>query len=172
MIHSSSLALKKGDIAPAIDASVVYPGRPGQARFILSDHRSQPMILYFYPKDDTPGCTQESCDFRDAYAQFQESGVSIYGVSKDTVTSHHKFIHKYHLPFPLITDESGEICGAYGVWAEKSMYGKKYWGIERTTFLIMPDGTIGHVWNKVKVPSHVEMVLAETKSLLAQKGKK
>src|SRR5690606_38623930 len=111
--------------------------------------------LYFYPKDDTPGCTKEACDFRDNFAALKKLGAVVIGVSKDKVAKHGKFKTKYDLPFPLVSDESGEICQKYGVWVRKSMYGMSYYGIERSTFLINPAGKIQKIWRKVKVPSHV-----------------
>lgn len=116
-------------------------------------------VLYFYPKDNTPGCTQEACDFRDAYDQFKKIGCMVFGISKDSPKSHTNFISKYALPFDLLCDSEGKICESFGVWVEKSMYGKKYFGIERSTFLIAPNSTIAHVWRKVSVKDHVEEVV-------------
>ena len=130
----------------------------------LSSLKGKKVILYFYPKDDTPGCTTESCSFRDNLPNFTKGNALVYGVSKDSVKSHVKFREKYGLTFPLISDESTEICQRYGVWTEKSMMGKKYMGIERTTFLIDENGVITRIWNKVKVDGHVEEVLAATQS--------
>jgi peroxiredoxin Q/BCP len=125
----------------------------------LADYKGKQLVIYFYPKDDTPGCTQESKDFRDALAEFQNAGAEILGVSKDSVKSHDAFKEKYCLPFPLLSDPEGTMCEAYGVWKEKSMYGKKYMGIERSTFLIDEQGKIAKLWRKVSVPGHVEEVL-------------
>ena len=121
--------------------------------------KGKKVVLYFYPKDDTSGCTQESCDFRDNLAAFSRSGAAVIGISRDPVASHDKFKKKHALNFPLASDEDGKVCEKYGVWAEKSMYGKKYMGIERSTFLIDENGKISQVWRKVKVAGHAEEVL-------------
>lgn len=125
----------------------------------LADHRGQWVVVYFYPKDDTPGCTTEGCDFRDSHPNFQKLNVQIIGISKDSVASHKKFKDKHQLTFPLGSDGDGQVCEAYGVWVEKSMYGKKYFGIERSTFLINPEGHIQEIWRDVKVPGHVDSIL-------------
>jgi peroxiredoxin Q/BCP len=125
----------------------------------LSALKGQTIILYFYPKDDTTGCTSEACGFRDAEASFKGAKSKVIGISKDSVASHDKFKKKYNLPFTLASDKDGHVCEDYGTWAEKSMYGRKYFGIERTTFLIGADGVIKQVWNKVKVSGHVAEVL-------------
>lgn len=117
------------------------------------------VVLYFYPKDNTPGCTQESCDFRDANESLKKHGCKILGVSKDSIKSHLGFIAKHTLSFDLLSDSDGLLCEAFGVWVEKSMYGKKYFGIERATFLISPEGKVVHVWRKVSVKDHVNSVL-------------
>jgi thioredoxin-dependent peroxiredoxin len=117
------------------------------------------VVLYFYPKDDTPGCTTEACAFRDQLPDFARVKATIIGISKDSVASHDKFKAKFKLPFPLASDADGKVCEAYGVWAEKSMYGKKYMGIERSTFLIDGNGVIRNVWRKVKVDGHADEVL-------------
>ncbi len=122
-------------------------------------------VLYFYPKDDTPGCTTESKDFRDNLAAFEAAGAVIVGLSRDTVAKHDKFKAKHDLTFALVSDEDGSICEAYGTWVEKSMYGKKYMGIERATYLIAANGTIAQVWRKVKVKGHVEEVLEAVRGL-------
>jgi len=122
-------------------------------------------VLYFYPKDSTPGCTKESCGFRDAMPDFSESGAVILGVSKDSVARHDKFKAKYELPFTLLSDGDGAICEAYGTWVEKSLYGRKYMGIERATFLIDEKGVVQAVWRKVKVKGHVEQVLEAVRRL-------
>ena len=116
-------------------------------------------VLYFYPKDNTPGCTQEACDFRDANESLKNLGCKIFGVSKDSSQSHINFINKYELTFDLLSDATGELCQNFGVWVEKSMYGKKYFGIQRATFLINPDGDITNVWEKVSVKNHTNDVL-------------
>ena len=118
------------------------------------------VLLYFYPKDDTPGCTTEACAFRDSWGELQARGVVVLGVSRDDVKSHQKFAAKYSLPFPLLADAGGEVAQRYGVWVEKSMYGKSYMTMARTSFLILPDGTIGHVWEKVNPEGHAAEVLA------------
>ncbi len=154
--------LQAGDTAPNFN----LPADSGQ-QIKLSDYKGKKLILYFYPKDDTPGCTAESCDFRDNLKAFEKLGVSIIGVSKCSIKKHDKFKDKYSLNFPLVSDENGDMCEKYGVWVEKSMYGKKYMGIERSTFLIDETGKIEKIWSKVKVPGHVE----EVKSSLSTKEK-
>lgn len=133
----------------------------GNGSITLSELRGKKVVIYFYPKDNTPGCTQESKDFRDAVEAFTSANTTIIGMSKDSVASHDKFKTKYDLPFLLASDESGDILEAYGVWKEKSMYGKKFMGIERTTVLIDESGTITKIWPKVKVNGHVDEVLRE-----------
>jgi peroxiredoxin Q/BCP len=123
------------------------------------------LILYFYPKDDTPGCTKEAIGFSEARTAFDAQNAMVVGVSRDTVKKHDKFIGKYDLRIPLISDEEGSLCEAFGTWVEKSMYGKTYMGIERATFLISPEGKVLHIWRKVKVPGHVGEVLAQLQSL-------
>ena len=130
----------------------------GSGEITLSSLKGQKVVLYFYPKDDTPGCTKESCGFRDHKKDFESLGTQIIGISKCSVAKHDKFKAKYDLNFPLASDENGDVCEKYGVWKEKSMYGKKYMGIERSTFLIDENGNIAAVWNKVKVTGHVEAV--------------
>src|SRR3954469_4112390 len=131
----------------------------GGGEVSLSALRGKKVVLYFYPKDDTSGCTKQACGFRDNLPDFSGIDAVIIGVSKDSVASHDKFKKKYELPFTLASDEHGHVCEDYGVWKEKSMYGRTYMGIERTTFLIGADGTIKRVWNKVKVGGHVDEVL-------------
>lgn len=133
------------------------------ASVTLSSLRGKKVILYFYPKDDTPGCTQESCDFRDRHPDLQAAGAVVLGISPDSVKSHSKFAAKFNLPFPLLADEGSGVATAYGVWKEKSMYGKTYMGVERTTFLIDESGFVQRVWNKVKVTGHSEEVLKAVK---------
>lgn len=147
--------LKIGDKAPAFTLPT-----DGGGKISLSDFKGEKVVLYFYPKDDTPGCTQESCEFRDAIADFAGVGARIIGISKDSPGSHDKFKEKYGLNFPLASDQNGDVCENYGVWKEKSMYGKKYMGIERSTFLIDENGKIAHIWRKVSVNGHVEEVKA------------
>ena len=128
----------------------------------LKDLRGKTVVLYFYPKDNTPGCTTEACDFRDSFAAFKKKKAVLLGVSPDSVKSHEKFKTKFELPFPLIADEDHSIAEKYGVWKEKSMYGRKYMGIERSTFVIDKDGKLAEIYNKVKVKGHVEDVLGKT----------
>ncbi len=154
------MTVDAGQKAPSFDLPT-----DGGGRVRLADLGGRPVVLYFYPKDDTSGCTKEACGFAAAYADFQAAGAEIIGVSKDSVASHDKFKAKYQLPFPLGSDEDGQVVEAYGVWVEKSMYGRKYMGIDRSTFLIDGSGTIQHAWRKVKVPGHVDEVLAATKAL-------
>lgn len=131
----------------------------------LKDLRGKKVVVYFYPKDDTPGCTKEACGFRDSMPDFGAVDAEIVGISKDSVAKHDKFKAKYDLPFTLGADQDGSVTEAYGVWVEKSMYGKKSMGIERSTFLIDRDGKIAKVWRKVKVPGHVDEVLEAAKTL-------
>jgi len=125
----------------------------------LSKLKGSPVVLYFYPKDDTSGCTKQACGFRDDFAEFEKAGARILGVSPDPVASHAKFAGKYELPFTLLADPDKTVCQAYGVWKEKSMYGRKYMGVERTTFLIDAQGIVRHIFPKVKVTGHSEAVL-------------
>ena len=127
----------------------------------LSDYAGQTIVVYFYPKDDTPGCTKEACSFRDAYADFKEAGIEIIGISPDTPKSHAKFIDKYELPFLLLSDPDHEVLEAYGVWGLKKMYGREYEGVFRTTYVIGPDGEIKKVFENVKPSDHSQQVLEE-----------
>ncbi len=127
----------------------------------LSSYKGKKVVIYFYPKDDTPGCTKEACSFRDGFSEIQRKGAIILGVSTDSVESHKKFKEKYHLNFQLLSDADKKVVNAYGVWKEKAMYGKKYMGIERTTFVIDENGKIKKVFPKVKVEGHYDEVLAE-----------
>jgi peroxiredoxin Q/BCP len=127
--------------------------------------RGKPVVLYFYPKDDTSGCTAEACGFRDNLPKFDRVKAEVVGISRDSVKSHDKFKAKYELPFALASDEEGKVSDAYGTWVQKSMYGRKYMGMERATFLIDKEGVVRHIWRKVKVPGHVEQVLAAVKDL-------
>jgi thioredoxin-dependent peroxiredoxin len=149
-----------GDAAP--DAKFV--ALDGSSKSAAS-YKGRKLVLYFYPKDDTPGCTKEAQGFTESAADFSAYGIDIVGVSKDSVKSHTKFAGKYDLKVELGSDESGAVCEAFGVWVEKSMYGKNYMGIERATFLIGSDGKIAHIWRKVKVPGHVAEVLEAAKTL-------
>ena len=129
----------------------------------MSALRGEKVVLYFYPKDNTPGCTTESCDFRDALEDFNALGARIIGLSKCSVKKHDNFKAKHHLNFPLASDENSDVCERYGTWKEKSMYGKKFMGIERSTFLIGEDGNIEQIWRKVKVKDHINEVKAALK---------
>jgi len=146
--------LKVGGRAPAFS----LPNEKGNV-VKLSELKGKRVVLFFYPKDDTPGCTKEACSFRDGLQTIRKKGAVVLGVSADSVTSHQKFSKKFDLNFPLLSDESKAMIQAYGVWKEKSMYGRTYMGIERTTVLIDKDGTISHVFPKVKVDGHYEEVL-------------
>lgn len=130
-----------------------------------ADFRGNKLVLYFYPKDDTSGCTREAKDFTAFADEFEKAGTWVLGVSKDGPTSHARFAAKHDLRVKLASDEDGSVCAAFGTWVEKSMYGRKYMGIERATFLIDRDGTISRIWRKVKVPGHAEEVLAAAKEL-------
>ena len=147
--------LEIGDLAPNFTLPTDNNGE-----VTLSELKGHKVILYFYPKDDTPGCTTESCDFRDNLKMLEKSGAKIIGISKCSVAKHDKFKQKHDLNFPLASDENGNVCEVYGTWVEKNMYGKKYMGIERSTFLIDENGKIENVWRKVKVKSHVDDVIA------------
>ena len=149
-----------GDNAPQFTLST-----NGGGQFSLADSAGKYLILYFYPKDDTPGCTKEAIGFSEASAAFDAQNAMVVGVTRDTVKKHDKFVGKYDLRIPLISDEEGSLCEAVGTWVEKSIYGKTYMGIERATFLISPDGKVLHIWRKVKVPGHVKEVLAHRQSL-------
>jgi thioredoxin-dependent peroxiredoxin len=134
----------------------------GQSRS-LSDFRGQPLVLYFYPKDDTPGCTTEACNFRDDYSAYQQAGVTILGISPDTVKSHVKFKAKFGLPFPLLADVDHKVCELYGVWGPKKLMGREYDGVYRTTFIIDAQGKIAQVFENVKPPEHSVEVLEALK---------
>ena len=155
-----SNALQVGDKAPDFSAIAVGGAYGEGQRVSLADFKGQNVVLYFYPKDDTPGCTAQACGLRDAWKEFIGKGI-VFGVSVDSAKSHAKFIAKHELPFPLLVDEDRAIVEAYGVWVEKSMYGKKYMGAERSTFVIGPDGNLTAVLRKVQPAKHAELVLAE-----------
>ena len=142
-----------GQPAPALS------GLTPQGPFDLADRRGKHVVVYFYPKDLTPGCTTQACDFRDRIDAFSAAGAVVVGVSRDGVKSHARFSEKHALPFPLIADVEGTITEAWGVWQEKKNYGKTYMGIVRSTFLVAPDGTIAAAWDGVKVKGHVDAVL-------------
>jgi peroxiredoxin Q/BCP len=152
--------LQKGDAAPDFDLPT-----DGAGRVTLAELKGKTVVLYFYPKDDTSGCTSEAIGFSEARQQFDDAGAVVIGVSKDSATSHDKFKAKHDLTITLASDESGEMLERYGVWVEKSMYGRKYMGVERTTFLIGADGRIARIWRKVKVPGHAEEVLAAAQAI-------
>ena len=149
--------LKAGDKAPAFQATAVGGNYDGQA-VSLSGLRGKTVVLYFYPKDDTPGCTKQACGLRDAWRDLAGKA-EVFGVSTDPVKSHAKFIEKFNLPFPLLSDPEKEIVTAFGVWVEKSMYGKKYMGTERSTFVIGPDGKVKAIFRKVKPEEHAAQLL-------------
>jgi peroxiredoxin Q/BCP len=153
--------LVPGDKAPDF-SSIAVGAEYGKGTPVkLSDFEGQKVVLYFYPKDDTPGCTTQACALRDRYAHLQDHQAVVFGVSVDNVASHLKFIEKYSLPFPLLSDESHALVEAYGVWVEKSMYGKTYMGTERSTFVIRQDGTIKSVFRKVKPAEHADTLLKD-----------
>ena len=137
----------------------------GGGDITLSALRGAPVVLFFYPRDDTPGCTKESIGFSGALEEFKAAGAKVFGISRDTMAKHDKFTAKHDLSVPLLSDENGEVTEAYGVWVEKNMYGRKSMGIERATFLIDAQGKIAQIWRKVKVPGHVEKVLEAVQAL-------
>ncbi len=139
--------------------------RDGGGEVTLSEQRGQSVVLFFYPRDDTPGCTKESIGFSEQLQAFADAGAHVFGISRDTVAKHDKFVAKHGLTTPLLSDEGSTVCEDYGVWVEKNMYGRKSMGIERSTFLIDAEGRIARVWRKVKVPGHVDEVLDAVKAL-------
>jgi len=155
MAKAGQLKLKAGDVAPRFSATT-----SGGGTVSLADLKGQNVILYFYPRDDTPGCIREACTFRDHFAEFKKRGAVVLGVSTDSVKSHDKFAEKFKLPFTLLADEDKTIVAAYGVWGEKSFMGRKYQGTHRVTFLIGPDGRIRKIWPQVKPEGHAAEVLA------------
>lgn len=154
------MTLEVGDKAPAFSLPT-----DGGGKISLSQLKGKNVVLYFYPKDDTSGCTAEACNFRDDMPKFNKIDATVIGVSRDSVASHEKFKRKYDLNFALGSDETGKVTEDYGVWVEKSMYGRKYMGIDRSTFLIDGKGVIRGIWRKVKVPGHVAEVLKAIKEL-------
>jgi peroxiredoxin Q/BCP len=152
------MAVKEGSKAPTF----TLPDDTGK-NISLKDFKGQTVILYFYPKDMTPGCTQEACDFRDSFARLKKLDAIVLGVSKDSPDRHRKFKEKEKLPFLLLSDEDGKVCALYDVWKEKALYGKKYMGIERSTFIISPDQKVNKIFSKVKVNGHVDEILAYCK---------
>lgn len=153
------------ELAPGIDAPDFSLPRDGGGTISLSQFRGQPVVLFFYPKDDTEACTAEARDFTAAKADFDAAGVALVGLSPDPVKKHDKFVKKYELGVPLASDESLATLEAYGVWKEKSMYGRTYMGVERTTVLVDAAGKIAAIWPKVKVKDHVEAVLDAARAL-------
>ena len=159
---ATKTALKAGDKAPAFSL------KDAEGNTVkLADLKGKYVVLYFYPKDMTPGCTTEACDFRDEHTALKKAGAVVLGVSPDTAKSHVKFAEKHALPFPLLVDEDHAVAEKYGAWGEKSLYGRKFLGIIRSTFLIGPDGKIVETWPKVKVANHVEEVKAALKAARA-----
>jgi len=158
MAKELELKLKEGDKAPNFTADT-----SGAGRISLSDFAGKNVILYFYPKDDTPGCTKEACAFRDSYQKFLDRGAIVLGVSPDAVKSHDKFVGKFKLPFALVADPDKHIVESYGVWGEKTFMGRKYKGTHRVTFLIGTDGRIKRIWPKVKPEEHAAEVLEALK---------
>ena len=159
------MSIKPGGVKPGDKAPDFTLATDGNGKVTLSKLKGKKVILYFYPKDDTSGCTAEACGFRDNLPKFGRTDATVIGISRDSVASHDKFKKKYDLPFILGSDEDGKVCEAYGTWVEKSMYGRKYMGIERATFLIDAKGVVRNVWRKVKVPGHVDEVLAAAKAI-------
>ncbi|WP_316015864.1 peroxiredoxin [Roseobacter sp. HKCCA0434] len=154
------MSLSVGDAAPAFTLPA-----SGGATLSLSDYAGRTLVLFFYPRDDTSGCTKEAVGFTTALPEFEAAGVAVLGCSKDTVAKHDKFVAKHELGMPLLSDAEGSTCEDYGVWVEKKMYGKTHMGIERSTFLIDGEGRIAQIWRKVKVPGHVDAVLDAVKLL-------
>lgn len=148
-----------GSPAPALS------GPTDEGAFDLAAHAGKPVVVYFYPKDLTPGCTTEACGFRDAKAELEAAGAVVVGVSKDPPKRHAKFREKHGLNFPLVSDEDGAICEAWGVWQLKKFMGREYMGIVRSTFLVGPDGAVAQAWPKVRVKGHVDQVLAAVQAL-------
>jgi thioredoxin-dependent peroxiredoxin len=181
-VQPTALAIDLKEPAVNLDGVLIFPGGPsimvveGQPapdftlagqdgkKVTLSKLKGSPVVVYFYPKDDTPGCTKEACDFRDGFAGYKQAGATILGISPDSPESHAKFAKKFELPFTLLPDADKKVCEAYGVWKEKSMYGKKYMGVERTTFVIDAKGIVRRVFPKVKVDGHSSAVLDAIKA--------
>jgi thioredoxin-dependent peroxiredoxin len=154
------MTVEAGQAAPDFDLPT-----DGGGRVRLGDFKGRPLVLYFYPRDDTPGCTKEAQGFAEAYPEFQAAGIRVLGISKDSTASHDRFKAKYDLPFPLASDEAGGVVEAYSSWVEKSRYGKNYMGIDRSTFLIDGQGTLRRIWRQVSVPGHVAEVLDAARAL-------
>lgn len=155
--RDTKIMLQKGDKAP--EFRLTGKTREGEKEYALTDFRGRWVVLYFYPKDDTPGCTTEACEFRDAAAVVSGKNAVVLGVSRDSIQSHEKFIQKFNLPFVLLADTESTVCGLYQVIKEKNMYGKKVTGIERSTFLIDPEGKVAEVWRGVKAEGHAKEVI-------------
>lgn len=153
------------DITPGDTAPDFTLPRDGGGEVSLADYKGRPVVLYFYPRDDTPGCTKEALGFTERAEDFTAAGATVLGVSKDTVTKHDKFVSKHALGIVLLSDAESDVCERYGVWVEKNMYGRTSMGIERATFLIDGDGKVAQVWRKVKVPGHVDAVLDAVRAL-------
>lgn len=156
------MAIEEGQPLPDVDLVLPTGGKVN-----LRDYAGRPFVLYFYPKDDTSGCTREAQDFSAKMSEFEALGAAVLGVSRDNAIKHQKFIDKYALTVPLATDESDEAMKAFGVWVEKNMYGKKYMGIDRSTFLFGADGRLARAWRKVRVPGHAAEVIEAVKQLAA-----
>jgi thioredoxin-dependent peroxiredoxin len=154
------MSVELGDKAPDFNLPT-----DGNGSVTLSQLKGKKVVLYFYPKDDTSGCTAEACGFRDSFPDYGGVGAVVIGISKDSVASHDKFKEKHDLPFILASDAGSDVCEKYGTWVEKSMYGRKYMGIERCTFLLDEQGVVRGVWHKVKVPGHVAQVLKAARAL-------
>ena len=165
MANVPDIQLQEGDEAPLFEAEA-----QDEQRVSLRKLRGAPVVLFFYPKDDTPGCTKEACGFRDEYAAFREAGAEVLGVSVDGVKSHRKFSDKFELPFPLVADPEKKIVQEYGVWGEKRFMGRKYQGTHRVTFLIGPDGRIAKIWPAVKPVGHAAEVLQAVRDLAQANG--
>ncbi|HEY7751226.1 MAG TPA: thioredoxin-dependent thiol peroxidase [Ignavibacteriaceae bacterium] len=160
LISEKFMALQVGDIAPSVRLK-----NQDDKLVSLEDFKGQNIVLYFYPEDDTPGCTKEACSFRDNFPKFGKLTAVVLGVSPDSVKSHKKFVEKYKLPFTLLSDESKEVIFKYDLWHEKSMFGRKYMGVIRTTIIIDKNGRISHIFSKVKVEGHEEEVFQALESL-------
>ena len=156
----TTVSIQEGEVAPGFNAIT-----DGNKQLKLTSLKGKIIVLYFYPKDDTPGCTRESCEFASKFNQFKKKNAQIVGVSRDSVDRHDKFKAKYSLPFNLISDENGKICNIYDTWKEKKNYGRVYMGVERTTYLIDQNLVIRRIWRKVRVNGHVDEVLKAVKSL-------
>jgi thioredoxin-dependent peroxiredoxin len=155
------MAIEEGDKIPKLELDT-----PAGGKVALADCTGRPFVLYFYPKDDTSGCTREAQDFSALLPEFEAAGASVLGVSKDNAIKHQKFIAKYDLTVPLATDAEGAAMEAFGVWVEKQLYGKRYMGIDRSTFLFAPDGTLFRSWRRVRVPGHAVDVLESVKDMM------